>query len=88
MQNYNGKINFIDDWDNYGAGSDKVRTMIATKHSLDKDKRFRDIIGYILKEEGGYVNNDKDPGGETNFGVSKRRFPNLDIKKSNRRRCD
>jgi lysozyme family protein len=30
--------------------------------------------------EGGYVNDPKDPGGETNFGISKRAYPNLDIK--------
>jgi len=30
--------------------------------------------------EGGYVNHPDDPGGETNFGISKKEFPNLDIK--------
>ena len=30
--------------------------------------------------EGGYVNDPDDPGGETNFGISKRSYPQLDIK--------
>lgn len=35
----------------------------------------------ILEVEGGYVYNEKDPGGETNWGISKRAYPNLDIAK-------
>jgi len=31
--------------------------------------------------EGGYVNDPNDPGGETNYGISKASFPNEDIKK-------
>ena len=38
------------------------------------------IIDFILEHEGGYVNDPDDPGGETNFGISKRSYPNLDIK--------
>ncbi|MBM3602744.1 MAG: peptidoglycan-binding protein [Alphaproteobacteria bacterium] len=38
------------------------------------------IIAFILKHEGGYVNDPHDAGGETNFGISKRQYPNLDIK--------
>lgn len=30
--------------------------------------------------EGGYVDNPKDPGGETKYGVCKRSYPDLDIK--------
>lgn len=37
-------------------------------------------IGVILYEEGGYVDNPKDPGGETNMGISKRAYPNIDIR--------
>ena len=35
---------------------------------------------FVLKHEGGYVNDPKDPGGETKWGISKRAYPNLDIK--------
>jgi len=41
---------------------------------------FDKAIPTILKHEGGYVNDPKDPGGETNFGISKRQYPHLDIK--------
>lgn len=38
------------------------------------------IIDFILRHEGGYVNDKNDPGGETKFGISKRSYPDLDIK--------
>ena len=37
-------------------------------------------IGVVLGYEGGYADNPADPGGETNYGISKRAYPNLDIK--------
>lgn len=39
------------------------------------DEAFKALIGH----EGGYVNDPKDPGGETKFGVSKRAYPGEDI---------
>lgn len=42
--------------------------------------RFLRAVEYVLKHEGGYVNDPDDPGGETKFGISKRSFPELDIK--------
>jgi lysozyme family protein len=42
--------------------------------------KFKDAVEIILKHEGGYVNHAKDPGGETNFGISKKAFPDLNIK--------
>jgi lysozyme family protein len=34
----------------------------------------------LINHEGNYVNNPADPGGETKFGISKRSYPNVDIK--------
>lgn len=47
--------------------------------TLTGDNRFDHCIPIILKEEGGYVNDPNDPGGETNMGISKTAYPNLDI---------
>lgn len=41
---------------------------------------FEKAITFVLKWEGGYVNHPDDPGGETNFGISKRAYPSFDIK--------
>lgn len=37
-------------------------------------------IPTILANEGGYVNDPADPGGETNFGISRRSYPDVDIR--------
>ena len=34
--------------------------------------KFNQFIERVLSHEGGYVNHPKDPGGETNWGVTKR----------------
>ena len=36
-------------------------------------------IMFVLQWEGGYVNDESDPGGETKYGISKRSYPSLDI---------
>ena len=41
---------------------------------------FDVIIEMVLEHEGGYVNHPSDPGGETIYGISKRAYPDLDIK--------
>jgi len=41
---------------------------------------FKNIIDKVLINEGGYVNDPSDNGGETKFGISKRAYPNVDIK--------
>lgn len=38
------------------------------------------MIGFVLSREGGYSHDPDDPGGETNFGISKKSFPSEDIK--------
>lgn len=41
---------------------------------------FDEAFDKLIDHEGGYVNDPRDPGGETKFGISKRQYPNLDIK--------
>ena len=41
---------------------------------------FDEIIEITLKHEGGYVHDPNDLGGETNFGIAKRFYPDEDIK--------
>lgn len=42
---------------------------------------FNYAVGEVLREEGGYVNDPRDPGGETKYGISKCAYPKLDIAK-------
>lgn len=42
---------------------------------MNFDQAFEIIIGH----EGGYVNDPRDPGGETKYGISKRAYPSEDI---------
>jgi lysozyme family protein len=48
--------------------------------SIELDVSVQKIIGRTLEHEGGYVNDPNDAGGETNFGISKRSYPTLDIR--------
>lgn len=43
---------------------------------VDFSVAFERLMGH----EGGYVHNLRDPGGETNWGISKRSYPEVDIK--------
>ena len=43
-------------------------------------KSFKEIIEKVLHHEGGYVNDPKDLGGETKYGITKRFYPDIDIK--------
>ena len=40
---------------------------------------FEQAFELLVGHEGGYVNDPRDPGGETKYGISKRSYPNLDI---------
>lgn len=40
------------------------------------EEAFKRVIGF----EGDYSNDPRDPGGETHWGISKRAYPDLDIK--------
>lgn len=43
--------------------------------AMNFEQAFEKLVGH----EGGYVNHPADPGGETNFGISKRAYPGEDI---------
>lgn len=43
---------------------------------MNFDQAFERLIGH----EGGYVNHPDDPGGETNFGITKRTYPGENIR--------
>ena len=47
-----------------------------TQPALTFDQAFERLMGH----EGGYVNDPRDPGGETKWGISKRSYPGVDIK--------
>ena len=40
---------------------------------------FERAVARLLGDEGGYVDNPADPGGETKFGITKREYPQVDI---------
>lgn len=41
---------------------------------------FEDAFDRLIGHEGGYTDGKGDPGGETNWGISKRAYPSVDIK--------
>lgn len=51
----------------------------SQKHKSKTDI-FETAVEFVLNHEGKYVNDVDDDGGETKYGISKRSYPNLDIK--------
>lgn len=47
---------------------------------IGAEMNFDQAFDRLISNEGGYVNNPADPGGETNWGISKRSYPTVDIK--------
>lgn len=48
---------------------------------------FDASMAEVFSHEGGYVNDPRDPGGETNMGISKRSYPSEDIRGMTRERA-
>ena len=44
-------------------------------------KIFDKIIEHVFEIEGGFVDDPKDPGGKTKYGISQKTFPHLEIEK-------
>lgn len=40
---------------------------------------FDQCFDKLISHEGGYVNDSRDPGGETKYGISKRSYPHVNI---------
>lgn len=51
------------------------------------ETNFKQAVAAVLEHEGGYVDDPKDPGGETKYGISKRSYPQEDIKKLTKKRA-
>jgi hypothetical protein len=47
---------------------------------MEQDGAFQAAFRELIGEEGGYVFNPADPGGETKYGITKRSYPSLNIK--------
>ena len=45
---------------------------------------FDQAFDRLISNEGGYVNDPRDPGGETQWGISKRSYPNINIRELTR----
>lgn len=52
------------------------------------DDRFNRAVENTLAFEGGYAADPADPGGETNFGISKRTYPDLNIRALTREQAE
>ena len=59
--------------------SAQIEREILHRWSKPMSTNFDLAFDRLIGNEGGYVNNPADPGGETNWGISKRSYPNLDI---------
>ena len=57
---------------------DLIRRLFMTNN--ETLTTFDEIIDLTLEHEGGYVHDPSDLGGETNFGIAKRFYPDVDIK--------
>ena len=79
----NAKANQTD-YSLYGNGFSKE---FIDKMTNDKEYQ-RALKEYAIPNEGGYVNDPQDPGGETKFGIAKRYHPNEDILNLTRERAN
>ena len=51
---------------------------------MTNQTNFERALDFVLRWEGGYVNDPADPGGETKFGISHRAYPDVNIKELTR----
>ena len=84
----NDKVNHASDatvdYAKYGEGFSKE----FIDEMLNDEIFQRALREYAIPNEGGYINLENDPGKETNMGISKRWYPNEDIKNLTRERAN
>ena len=96
-QTNSANFSFSKSWPSSFAQADN--NVDYSKYGEDFSKEFIDemladteyqqaLKEYAIPNEGGYVNNQNDPGGETNMGISKRYHPHEDIKNLTRERAN
>lgn len=56
----------------------------ATEGGQEGADRFETSVAHVLDAEGGFVDDPRDPGGRTNFGISQRAHPDVNIKELTR----
>lgn len=56
-----------------------IRFAIATIEAYMTEAVWDRAFDLLMQNEGGYVNDPKDSGGETKYGISKKQYPDLDI---------
>ena len=61
-------------------GEPPIETPQQPQEPPEMSHQFDSIMEDLAEFEGGYVNHPNDKGGETNFGISKRQYPDIDIK--------
>jgi hypothetical protein len=54
-----------------GGNASAQFMVLNTNHTRYWIKTFQDALKRVLQHEGGYVNHPSDPGGETNYGITK-----------------
>lgn len=66
--------------------TDLLRVFSGESPALDEPQRIEPQMTFdiaferLIGHEGGYVNDPRDPGGETKYGISKRAYPGEDIR--------
>jgi hypothetical protein len=64
------------------SASPQTQILTPEEKRTEKTGDLQAALDFVLEDniEGGYINNPADPGGETNFGICKRSYPDVDIK--------
>ena len=52
----------------------------VTYDPMEWEQKRSAFLDAVIKHEGGYVDHPTDPGGKTKYGISKKEYPDLDIK--------